>query len=534
MPTVRLLHELDLADINDAIDLKLDKDNITKQGSGFDTPETLTVSYDPTTRKVTLGGTGQAYWLHTAVSTLKNGYVSDARTDANGSWFLSYDGSSIAWSETPWTFDQVQIAMGIKKANAEIWIRECHGLMDWHGHQDEHLARGTYKSAGGDFSNFTPNSNTATNRRPQISSTTLWDEDLPTTLSALTTNSYAWLFLSGLALTNITTANAEVLSVTGAIPNYNLNTAGTWTQEPFPVNAYGKIFVVAVPVTADATNQAKRYLLIQPQTVSTSLSTIQAVTSDMVNWGEFTGLLPEFNFIGEIIVRYTAANWVLTEVNKINGTRAGQSVTSGGYLSSVTTDTTLTGAGTPASPLGVAPNTYVDLSSTAQTKAGLLTLSAGSTLGSGVSAPDGEILATLNLSRPWVFEAFGPAGSSQALALRAINNTKLFYILSQDRTKGIITLSNGSDNAGTGAYFQATDLRSSESATLKHSGTTRIETTATGAKVTGNEVVDGLEITKDYNAGTTIIDSGYTAIKYDSIILESADSIEINGTLVLL
>lgn len=340
-------------DFTDNINNYLTKSNITQQGTGFDTPETTTVSYDAGTRKITLGGTTQGYWRYSAITGLTSGWLSDARPDTNGVWFLKYDGSVYSWSNTQWLFTEVQISFGIKTNTAEIWLRECHGLMDSYSHLDEHQARGTYKTAGGDFTNYTVGSNTATNRRPYISSTTLWDEDLPSVIASLSTNSYAWFWLSSTGLANITSANAEIVSVTGAIPNYNQYTT-SWIQTPFPVNAYGKIFVVAVPVTADAANQGKRYLFIQPQTVSTTLTTIQAVTSDSVNWGDFANVLTEFNFIGEIIVRYTAANWVITSVSKITGTRTSQSLSSGGFLSSVSTDgVTITGDGTPANPIEV-------------------------------------------------------------------------------------------------------------------------------------------------------------------------------------
>ena len=80
---------------------------------------------------------------------------------------------------------------------------------------------------------------------------------------------------------------------------------------------------------------------------------MRAVNSSSVNVGTFVNIFTEFVFIGKLILRYQGGNWDIQQVEKLTGTRVSQASVSGGYLSAVTTDTTLTGAGTGTSPLGV-------------------------------------------------------------------------------------------------------------------------------------------------------------------------------------
>jgi hypothetical protein len=112
---------------------------------------------------------------------------------------------------------------------------------------------------------------------------------------------------------------------------------------------------MAIPTTSDADCQKTRLIFIQPQTVSTTLSTVQAVTTASINLGHIKAALAEYCFIGEIIVRYAAGNWTLIEANKITGNRVTQTTSPAGiFLSSVSTDASITGDGTISSPLSVA------------------------------------------------------------------------------------------------------------------------------------------------------------------------------------
>jgi len=331
--------------------VNIKNDNIiTKDPTGFVSPELVIVNYDSTNRTITLTGTTTAYFRGTLVSALISGWVSAAHTATNGNWFLYYDGTNFVWSQTPWTFDMLQIAFVFYSTANKFSLKETHGLMSWSTHQELHETIGTYRSSGGDFTALIQNSTTAAHRRPVISQCVIKDEDLEVTLPILNNGLYTHRYLTSTGVTTFTTGNADIISLSTNQPYYNNFANPTWGQTLFPNNAYGAIFVMSVPVASDTTSQLYRFEFIQPQTVSTSLGTIKALGISSVNLGD--AILSEYVFIQKIIVRYTASNWVITESTKLTGTNSNNTAIQGSFLSSITTSgNLLTGAGTIASPL---------------------------------------------------------------------------------------------------------------------------------------------------------------------------------------
>jgi len=330
--------------------------DITKEPTGFAEPENVIVSYDGTARKVTLTGTVNAYYKGAKVAALVSGWESDEHDAASGTYFLSYNGTNFVWGTTPWDFTDLLIAL-VFRDTANFCLRECHGLMQWQTHKHLHETQGTYLLSGGDLSGFTLNSETATDRRPLISETKIVDEDLTTTLPAISTNSYARLWLSGANNANIETEQTEIARINGTVPRKNTFDGTNWIEEDFQNNEYGKIFVMAIPTTADAECQKSRFIFVQPQSATTNIANARAVTAASVNLGHISLALAEFVFIAEILIRRQGGgggNWRIIEANKLTGTRTTQiSTPTGNFLSSVTTDDTLTGDGTAADPLGL-------------------------------------------------------------------------------------------------------------------------------------------------------------------------------------
>lgn len=328
--------------------------DITAEPTGFTDPENVVVTYDNVTRKVTLTGTVEAYYKGNLVTELVSGWESPAHADTTGLFFLQYNPTDgFTFTDSPFVYTNVLIAVIYRNA-FNFGLREPHGLMQWQSHKHFHETIGTYLQSGGDLDGYTLNSTTAADRRPTISQTKIIDEDLPTVLPVINTNAYSLLNLTGAGVTNITTDSTEIIALDVNQPYWNEFTGGVWQQTLFSTNHYGKIFVMSIPVTADINSQKYRQIFIQPQTTSSSLDTIRAVTANDVNIGNIDVGLPEYCFIGEIIVQFIGGNWRLIEVNKLTGTRITQvSSPTGNYLSTVTSDTTLTGEGTSISPLGV-------------------------------------------------------------------------------------------------------------------------------------------------------------------------------------
>ena len=328
---------------------------LTKEPTGFTDPANVVVTYNPSARTITLTGSVSAYWQGIPITALVAGWVSPAHASGVGDYYLYYDGTTLGWSNTIWTLDLLPIASVKVTSTLVIAIRECHGMMPWQVHKELHSVIGTYLVSGGDLSGYTLNSNTASLRRPAIAQTIVADEDLQSTLTALATNSYSWMWLTSTGLANLTTGNAEIVALNGATPYYNQYTGGNWVQTPMTNGNYQTIFVLAVPVTAssDASNEPRRYIFLQGQSVYTTLAQAQAVSFSSINTGDIpSGAWQEYVSIAQVVVGMSGNDWSIASVAKITGSRVSMSSSFNG-LSVVTTDASLSGQGTTGSPLAV-------------------------------------------------------------------------------------------------------------------------------------------------------------------------------------
>lgn len=321
---------------------------------------TIDVSYDPTTRKVTIAGITKLFVHGQLINDITTSWTSEAHaTGVTTTQYLYYSHitNSYVFNSTPWVFEDAQIAAVVYDAaeNYVMTIREIHGIMQPCVHREFHQTIGCYlpSNGGGDIDGYVLGSTTSADRRPLVSQTTIQDEDLMTVLPAITAETYTQFNLATSAATlTFVTGATDFCSVTGAQPNWNEYTGGAWVQTPMSNNSYSAYWLVAVPASSGAISQSKRFLWVQAQSNSSSLTTIQNLTPSSINLGAFGVLNPEFVFIAKIIVQYSSSNWRLTSVEKLVGTKISQTATSGGYLSSVAVDgVTITGNGTPSSPL---------------------------------------------------------------------------------------------------------------------------------------------------------------------------------------
>lgn len=116
--------------------------DITQEPTGFTSPESVIVTYDETTRKVTLTGTVNAYFKGMPVSALISGWVSDAHpATLDKPYFLVYNGTAFEWldlSVVSGNFAYLLIAYVNYGTTDKFGLRECHGLMQWQSHQELH------------------------------------------------------------------------------------------------------------------------------------------------------------------------------------------------------------------------------------------------------------------------------------------------------------------------------------------------------------------------------------------------------------
>ena len=175
--------------------IQLDYDgyeDITKEPSGFLYPDDISISYNSTTRIVTVSaplGKLVCYYNGEIILGMDGTITTwDSPAHANtidNNFFLYYNGSGLQFDTNQWQFDCVQIAFIQYYTGFKFALREPHGLMQWQSHKELHEVIGTYRQYGGDLSSYVLSSTTAANRRPDISACNIQDEDL-LTLNAAT------------------------------------------------------------------------------------------------------------------------------------------------------------------------------------------------------------------------------------------------------------------------------------------------------------------------------------------------------------
>jgi hypothetical protein len=339
--------------------------NITKDPTGiisdYDNNEYIDVSYNTTTRKITLNANITAYWRGEVIPELVSGWVSpEHNTGVTGSIYLYYNGTNYVWSTVEWKFYYLQIAI-VEFDSAGTFLfaqREVHGVKPHSDHASEHRQHGTAKESGGTLgvTSYSIGSSTPTNRRPDINQTVLMDEDLRTINVGLFNKTYTTLNLVTTGLCRLTKNKTDFPLLDVNNPYYNQFTGGAWQQTLLTNNQYMCMWLIAVPVASDIESQKCRYIWIQGQSAGT-LASQQALSTLDIQLGDFADNSPEYVFIQKVIIQYTGNNWVISQVTNLSGSRYSQvSAPAGNYLSTVVTNTTLVGDGTSGNVLSVAPN----------------------------------------------------------------------------------------------------------------------------------------------------------------------------------
>lgn len=322
--------------------------------TGWHNGDDIVCEYDSTTRTITLTGVLKYSWRG-QVRELTSPWTSvahPATLDTN--YFLySTDGINFIWTEYPWGFTDIMVALAYYHTADKLAIREVHGIMPWQVHEEFHKVIHTYRESGGTLADYVLSSTVVADRRPTVSSAHIKDEDCNTTLPAIATNDYTQFSLTGTGDVSFTTSATDIIPLNVAQPYYNEFISPNWVQTLMPNNTYSCVWVVAVPATADAESQGYRYLWVQGQHNGTFEEQVALAPSDL-NLGNLTLVFTEFVFCTKLIVRYTASDWRIAGVYNLTGTSASNVGSPAGvFLSVVNSDTTLSGLGTATDPLVV-------------------------------------------------------------------------------------------------------------------------------------------------------------------------------------
>ena len=328
--------------------------------TGFKRPEEVISNYDPVEGTITLTGNVTALWDGEIITEIFDGWVSPPHPLPATApiYYLFYDGVNFIWSEAIWAFPNLQIAIVLNFDGQIFGTRENHGLMPWQTHRVLHLRIGTFLRSGGGLLNYLEGSTVVEDRRPDVEQTIIIDEDCPSTLPALvSTTGYTQAKLTGTTgneTYNLSTSQPEIVELTGGQPSYNLLTGGEWTTAQISNNTYTSVWLIAVPATADSGSQHYRYIWLMGQSAG-SLANQRGLVPSGLFLPALQSVLPEFVFIKKIILFRSGGNWTIEEVQNIAESRGTTLSTIPGTqgLTTVTSDNSLTGSGTPADPLSV-------------------------------------------------------------------------------------------------------------------------------------------------------------------------------------
>jgi len=238
-------------------------------------------------------------------------------------------------------------------------------LMGHLEHEEFHSTIGTYKKSGNIIGNsYALASTIAANRRPNLEQIVIADEDLPTTLSILTSKLYTKFYLTSTLTANYIVETADVIPLSTNNPFYNKWNGSAWVQTLMPANSLASVWIYAIPVCSDNSSQKYRFLFVQPQWITQSSNSSAAnlaiaLSNELLRQpselvlNSVPSFTSEFIAIGRIVVQYTGGNWTLVNVSNLSGTRYTQvGSPSGNYLSSVSTSgSSFSGNGTGESPL---------------------------------------------------------------------------------------------------------------------------------------------------------------------------------------
>lgn len=275
----------------------------TQDPTGWVDNTDIAVSYDVSTRKITLTGTLDYYWQGVKKS-LSSPWVSDAHSSDDGRYFLyTEDGVTFAWSTTPWNFYDLMVAIARKYSTSPAYqfgLLEVHGLMPWQTHRELHETISAYRVSGGGLTAGTYTENTASDAAttPGFDSMVMADEDIETTIAAWTQGTYTTL--------RIGASNYPSFDVAASFPfrssgSYILvNNPATGAETAAGNNQYVNIYILRLPTTSDADSQKYRLVCLQPQRTFTSLAAAQAEDTRSLSLGDLVPSVPEIVFYERI------------------------------------------------------------------------------------------------------------------------------------------------------------------------------------------------------------------------------------------
>lgn len=312
--------------------MKLEACDAMRDPTGWVNQESITTTYDPATRVVTLTTTEPT--LKVSVNGVihdigSNTFTSSAHADTAGVYYLySVDGVTFSWSTSLWEFYNIQVVSVLyASATKAIALNEVHGVGPWSYHRTSHWAIGTIRDyattpQGGTIGGYVLGSTTEANRRPSATAVNLLDEDLRTVVSALPDGGpYSHLFLSSGTETDFNLGTElEIVKMDGTTPQIQNPTTGAWSN--LGTAKFANVYLIALPSCSGVVSQKGRWLWMQGQSEYASLENAQAETFTSINRANLNSLFAEFLPVAKITIQAKSTYFSIVGVQMLFASRA--------------------------------------------------------------------------------------------------------------------------------------------------------------------------------------------------------------------
>lgn len=274
----------------------------------------FTVSYDETTRIVTLTPTGLAInvWILGKLYTYPGVRTFTAHNNLTSGYFFYVDEfGQFQWSTSFWDLTKhAPIAYVYYNATTAkgVMFEERHTAKRdpvWHSHA--HNVIGTQTLSGFAASGYTLNTDSDAAVTFAIAYGYIADEDLVSYIAAVPDGTYTvWERSGALGEWKWTASNAFPFFKGTTYPTYNAVVAGSWSRVELASTEYTNYYVFAVPTPTAALSVA----IIPGQNKFTSLTAAQAESVSSIDWGSmpFQEIAPLYRFTLRAFVSYVGTN----------------------------------------------------------------------------------------------------------------------------------------------------------------------------------------------------------------------------------
>jgi len=492
-----------------------------KDPTGFINNDNIQVTYN-VDRTITLSATTGSleYYFKGTKHSLGTSWTSSAHADTTDAYFLySTGGTDFNWSTTPWSLTYVMVAARPLASNYAI--REIHGTMPWQAHVEFHQTIGTYRVSGFGFTDGTyalqPVVPVDSGNTIGFEAGVIKDEDINSSLAAWLKGTYTHLHFTGASSHFFITGKTAVFDVGVTYPKLNIYDGTGFTETEMSTGEYANWYVLRIPVTSDAVSQQYRAVIVQPQFSYSTLESAQAENPLNLYLGDISTISAEYVFVERVTFGtdsgYSTTGKVRIEALSIlSGTRLSQVNTVAG-LGTVTAGNVSVSPQSPYTDTNLQDLTtcYATDIQTALNASGTIT---GGTNGLSTSGANIVLGGTLT-SSPTICTtdsfALYLAGTTHAMAIQYGNEIWFnrgnvgdsFISAKGSNNSMVLSVTDASDNTQTAICMTA-----GGSVNLYHSGTSKFETTNTGATVTGTMESEAVKITTGAASGCVLQSDG--------------------------